>query len=92
MKEKIINYFQHKFDTVLLKDKIKLLEKRVKELENEKQPLIDLCNKRLSEIRVKNLEIGRLKGNKNKENRRRQFRWVVATWWRSWRIFICIRR
>ena len=61
MKEKIINYFQHKFDTVLLKDKIKLLEKRVKELENEKQPLIDLCNKRLSEIRVKNLEIGRLK-------------------------------
>lgn len=61
MKEKIINYFQHKFDTVLLKDKIKLLEKRVKELETERQPLIDLSNKRLSEIRVKNLELGKLK-------------------------------
>lgn len=61
MKEKIINYFQHKIDTVLLKDRIKLLEKRVKELEVERQPLIDLNNKRLSEIRVKNLEIGKLK-------------------------------
>ena len=61
MKEKIINYFQHKFDIVLLKDRIKLLEKRVKELEVERQPLIDLSNKRLSEIRVKNLEIGKLK-------------------------------
>ena len=61
MKEKIINYFQHKFDTVLLKDRIKLLEKRIKELETERQPLIDLNNKRLSEIRVKNLEIGKLK-------------------------------
>lgn len=65
MKEKIINYFQRKFDTVLLKDRIKLLEKRVKELESEKQPLIDLCNKRLSEIRVKNLEIGKLKKRLN---------------------------
>ena len=61
MKEKIINYFQHKFDIVLLKDRIKLLEKRVKELEVERQPLIYLSNKRLSEIRVKNLEIGKLK-------------------------------
>ena len=61
MKEKIINYFQHKFDTVLLKDRIKLLEKRVKDLESERKNLIDLNNKRLSEIRVKNLEIGKLK-------------------------------
>ena len=61
MKEKIINYFQHKFDTVLLKDRIKLLEKRIKELEEERKPLIDLKNKYLSELRVKNLEIGRLK-------------------------------
>lgn len=68
MKEKIINYFQHKFDTILLKDRIKTLEKRVKELEKEHQPLIDLCNKRLSELRVKNLEIGRLKKKVEKNN------------------------
>lgn len=67
MSRKIISYFQHMFDTILLKDRIKLLEKRVKELEKEKQPLIDLKNKYLSELRVKNLEIGRLK-KKVKEN------------------------
>ena len=38
-----------------------LLQKRVKELEKEKQPLIDLKNKYLSELRGKNLEVGRLK-------------------------------
>lgn len=67
MNRKIINYFQRMFDTILLKDRIKLLEKRVKELEKERQPLIDLKNKYLSELRVKNLEIGRLR-KKVKEN------------------------
>ena len=68
MKEKIINYFQHKFDTVLLKDRIKLLEKRVKDLESERKNLIDLNNKRLSEIRIKNLEIGRIRKKAEKNN------------------------
>lgn len=67
MNRKIISYFQRMFDNILLKDRIKLLEKRVKELEKERQPLIDLKNKYLSELRVKNLEIGRLK-KKVKEN------------------------
>lgn len=67
MNRKIISYFQRMFDTILLKDRIKLLEKRVKELEKERQPLIDLKNKYLSELRVKNLEIGRLR-KKVKEN------------------------
>lgn len=67
MSRKIISCFQRMFDNILLKDRIKLLEKRVKELEKERQPLIDLKNKYLSELRVKNLEIGRLR-KKVKEN------------------------
>ena len=65
MKRKIINFFERWFDNILLKDRIKLLEKRVKELEAERQPLIDLNNKRLSELRVKNLELGKLKKRLN---------------------------
>ena len=45
----------------ILKQENKILKRKIQELENERKPLIDLCNKRLSEIRCKNLEIGRLK-------------------------------
>ena len=61
MKQKINNFINRVLDVVTYKDRIRLLEKKVKELEKERQPLIDLKNKYLSEIRVKNMEIGRLK-------------------------------
>lgn len=44
-----------------LKEENKLLRKKVKELEKYRQPLIDLKNKYLSELRSKNLRIGQLK-------------------------------
>ena len=61
MKQKINNFINRVLDVITYKDRIRLLEKKVKELEKERQPLIDLKNKYLSEIRVKNMEIGRLK-------------------------------
>ena len=61
MKQKIINFINKVLDVTTYKDRVRLLEKKVKELEKERQPLIDLKNKYLSEIRVKNMEIGRLK-------------------------------
>jgi len=63
MKQKIINFINRVLDVTTYKDRIRLLEKKVKELEKERQPLIDLKNKYLSEIRVKNMEIGRLRKN-----------------------------
>ena len=39
----------------------KLLKKQVEELKRNQIPLIDLKNKYLSELRVKNLELARLK-------------------------------
>ena len=48
-------------DVILYKKQIKYLQKKVKELEEERKPLIDLKNKYLSDLRCKNLEIGRLK-------------------------------
>lgn len=48
-------------DKSILKEENKELKKKIKDYENERKPLIDLCNKRLSELRCKNLEIGRLK-------------------------------
>ena len=48
-------------DVIVYKEQIKYLQKKVKELEEERKPLIDLKNKYLSELRGKNLEIGRLK-------------------------------
>lgn len=48
-------------DKSILKDEVKNLRKKVKEYEDERKKLIDLKNKYLSELRVKNLEIGRLK-------------------------------
>lgn len=48
-------------DKSILKEENKEMKKKLKELENERKDLIDLCNKRLSEIRYKNLYIGKLK-------------------------------
>ena len=44
-----------------LKYNTMLMKRRIKELERQRQPLIDLKNKYLTELRCKNLEIGRLK-------------------------------
>ena len=63
MKQKIINFINIVLDVVTYKDRIRLLEKKIKKLEKERQPLIDLKNKYLSELRVKNMEIGRLRKN-----------------------------
>ena len=60
MKQRITNFINRVLDVVTYKDRIRLLEKKIKELEKERQPLIDLKNKYLTEIRVKNMEIGRL--------------------------------
>lgn len=48
-------------DKSLLKDEVIELRKKVKDYEKERKDLIDLKNKYLSDLRVKNLEIGRLK-------------------------------
>lgn len=61
MKQKIKEKFNKFIDILTYKEQIKLLEKKVKELELERKPLIDLKNKYLSDLRVKNLELGRLK-------------------------------
>ena len=61
MKNKIKEKLNKVLDVIVYKEQIKLLEKKVKELESERKPLIDLKNKYLSELRVKNLEIGRLR-------------------------------
>lgn len=61
MKNKIKEKFNNLLDVIVYKEQIKYLQKKVKELEEEKKPLIDLKNKYLSDLRSKNLEIGRLK-------------------------------
>ena len=58
---KIKEKFNESIDVLLYKEQIKYLQKKVKELEEERKPLIDLKNKYLSDLRCKNLEIGRLK-------------------------------
>ena len=58
---KIKEKFNESRDVILYKEQIKYLQKKVKELEEERKPLIDLKNKYLSDLRCKNLEIGRLK-------------------------------
>ena len=58
---KIKEKFNESQDVILYKEQIKYLQKKVKELEEERKPLIDLKNKYLSDLRCKNLEIGRLK-------------------------------
>ena len=63
--KKLYNKIKEKFnellDVIVYKEQIKYLKKKVKELEEERKPLIDLKNKYLSDLRCKNLEIGRLK-------------------------------
>ena len=58
---KIKEKFNESRDVIIYKEQIKYLQKKVKELEEERKPLIDLKNKYLRNIRCKNLEIGRLK-------------------------------
>ena len=48
-------------DVIVYKEQIKYLQKKAKELEGERKPLIDLKNIYLSNLRCKNLELGRLK-------------------------------
>ena len=58
---KIKEKFNESRDLIVYKEQIKYLQKKVKELEDERKPLIDLKNKYLRDLRCKNLEIGRLK-------------------------------
>ena len=58
---KIKEKFNKSLDLIGYKEQIKYLQKKVKELEEERKPLIDLKNKYLTDLRCKNLEIGRLK-------------------------------
>ena len=58
---KIKEKFNESLDLVVYKEQIMYLQKKVKELEEERKPLIDLKNKYLTDLRCKNLEIGRLK-------------------------------
>ena len=58
---KIKEKFNGSRDVIVYKEQIKYLQKKVKELEEERKPLIDLKNKYLSDLRCKNLKIGRLK-------------------------------
>ena len=62
-----------------LKEENKLLRKKVKELEKYRQPLIDLKNKYLSDLRCKNLELGRLKKKikKAKERPNDNDKWLL---------------
>lgn len=53
--------FNKILDIAISKEENKLLKKQVEELKRNQIPLIDLKNKYLSELRVKNLELARLK-------------------------------
>lgn len=59
--KRIKKFIYDLLDKSLLKDEVIELRKKVKDYENERKGLIDLKNKYLSDLRVKNLEIGRLK-------------------------------
>ena len=71
---KIIDNLKKKYEDSLLKEnrdlKVdrNLLRKRVEELEESYKPLINLKNIYLAELRVKNLENGRLKRKLEKIN------------------------
>ena len=72
---KVIDNIKKKYEDSLIKEnrdiKIdnKLLRKRVEELEESYKPLINLKNIYLAELRVRNLEIGRLKKKLDKLSR-----------------------
>ena len=59
--KRLKQFIYNLLDKSILKDEVKELRKKVKNYEDERKGLIDLKNKYLSELRVKNLEIGRLK-------------------------------
>lgn len=59
--KRIKKFLYDLLDKSLLKDEVIDLRKKVKDYEKERKKLIDLKNKYLSDLRVKNLEIGRLK-------------------------------
>ena len=59
--KRIKKFIYDLLDKSLLKDEVIELRKKVKDYEKERKDLIDLKNKYLSDLRVKNLEIGRLK-------------------------------
>lgn len=70
MKEKIMNYLDKLLDKAVLKSENKVLKEQLEEEKRKNQPLIDLKNKYLAELRTKNLEVGRLKkklGDKENE-------------------------
>ena len=59
--KRIKRFIYDLIDKSLLKEENKELKRKLKEYEDERKPLIDLKNKYLSELRCKNLEIGRLR-------------------------------
>lgn len=59
--KKIKLFIYDLLDKSILKEENKELKKKIKDYERETKQLYNLCNKRLSELRCKNLEIGRLK-------------------------------
>jgi len=58
---KIKDFFNKILDIATLKAENKLLKQQLEEEKKKNQPLIDLKNKYLAELRVKNLELGKLK-------------------------------
>lgn len=63
---KLKEIFNKLFDYTILKNENKELKRLLEEEKNKNKPLIDLKNKYLSELRCKNLEIGKLKKQINK--------------------------
>lgn len=58
---KIKDIFNKVLDMATLKKENKILREQLYEEKKKQQPLIDLKNKYLAELRAKNMEIGRLK-------------------------------
>ena len=63
---KLKEIFNKIFDYSILKNENKELKRLLEEEKNKNKPLIDLKNKYLSELRYKNMEIGKLKKQINK--------------------------
>ena len=61
----MLNKLKEKFNKILdlatLKQENKILKEHLNDEKKKQQPLIDLKNKYLAELRAKNMEIGRLK-------------------------------
>lgn len=63
---KLKEIFNKLFDYTIIKQENKELKRLLEEEKNKNKPLIDLKNKYLSELRYKNMEIGKLKKQMNK--------------------------